>query len=116
MVRCGSGQFHALSPKFNFAKNDSTLSDKNGVQFVSSFHTRFNKIAIQCKGRDGKWTRKLTESPTFFHVCVTSPPDICVNLVFEHIQAASKSVNNLFQSFIVLCEYEYFLISTLIIH
>ena len=55
---------------------------------------RFNKIDIQGKGPGGKWTRKplphwLIVSRTLFHLCVTRPPEICVNFVFKHIHAAS---------------------------
>ena len=46
--------------------------------------TRFNKIAIQDKGPDGKSTRK-----PLWHLCVTRPSEICVNLVFKHIHAAN---------------------------
>ena len=54
---------------------------------------------IHGKGPDGKWTKKmasgqgshwLIESPTIFYQCVTRPPEICVNLVFKHIHAASS--------------------------
>ena len=29
----------------------------------------------------------LIESPTMFHILITRPPEICVNLVFKHIHA-----------------------------
>ena len=53
--------------------------------------TRFNKIAIQGKGPDGKYTRKSLayQEPIVCYLCVTHPPDICVNLVFKDIDAAS---------------------------
>ena len=46
--------------------------------------TRFNNIAIQGKGPDGKWTRKLVvyRQSNMFNLCVTHSPEICVNLVF----------------------------------
>ena len=58
------------------------------IDFLCSI-TRYDKIAIQGKGPDGKWRRKplaYQESNTF-HLCVTRPPDKCVtvNLVFKYI-------------------------------
>ena len=49
----------------------------------------------------------------FLHV--TRPPEIRVNLVFNYSHAASiqSSLDNLFYSFIVLLDNEYFLISSL---
>ena len=44
------------------------------------------------KGQDGKWARKplaYLES-NIFNLCVIHPPEICVNLVFKHIHAASS--------------------------
>ena len=47
-------------------------------------------------------------------ICVTRPPEICVNLVLNTFTLAiTQSVDNLFHSLIVLCENEYFLISNL---
>ena len=53
----------------------------------------FNKMAIQGKGPDGKWTRKplAYRKSNIFHLSVTRPPEIYVNLVFKHIHAASNS-------------------------
>ena len=51
-----------------------------------------------------------------FHLCVTCPSEIFVSFVFKHIDAASIEticVDNLFHSFIILNEDEYFLISNL---
>ena len=52
--------------------------------------TRFNKI--QAKGPDGKWTRKplAYRESNNVHLLITRPPEICVNLVFKHIHAASS--------------------------
>ena len=78
--------------------------------------TRFNKIAIQGKDPDGKWTRKplAYRESTFFCLHVIHPPEICANFVFNYILAASScTIDNLFHSLIVLCENEYFLISNL---
>ena len=80
--------------------------------------TLFNKIAIQGKCPDGKWTRKplAYRGSNIFHVCVICPHEICVNLVFLNIftlLSVTQLVDNLFHSFIVLCENEYFLISNL---
>ena len=54
--------------------------------------TRFNKFAIQAKGPDGKWTRKplAYRESNNVHLLITRPPEICVNLVFKHIHAASS--------------------------
>ena len=56
----------------------------------------FNKIltrfAIQAKGPDGKWTRKplAYRESNNVHLLIARPPEICVNLVFKHIHAASS--------------------------
>ena len=54
--------------------------------------TRFNMTAIHGKGPDGRWTRKplAYRESNVFNLCVTRPPEICVNLVFKHIHAASS--------------------------
>ena len=79
--------------------------------------TRFNKIAIQVKGPDDMSTRKplAYRESNVFRLCVTSPHEICVNLVYKHSHAAAvtQSVHNLFHSFIVIRDNEYFLISNL---
>ena len=50
------------------------------------------RFAIQAKGPDGKWTRKQLayREPNNFHLRVTRPPEICVNLVFKHTHTASS--------------------------
>ena len=78
--------------------------------------TRFNKIA-KAKGQvaSEQGTHWLIQSPTLFSMC-DPPPAICVNLVFNHIRAAravTQYVDNLFHSFIDLCENEYFVKSNL---
>ena len=52
--------------------------------------SHLNKIAIQGKGPDGKWTRKTLayQESNIFNLCVIRPPEICVNLVFKHIFTA----------------------------
>ena len=49
------------------------------------------RFAIQAKGPDGKWTRKplAYRESNNVHLLITRPPEICVNLVFKHIHAAS---------------------------
>ena len=42
--------------------------------------------AQMARGQGNKW---LIDSPKCFHLCVTRPPEICVNLVFKHIHAAT---------------------------
>ena len=60
----------------------------DAAKCVSSL-TRF---AIQAKGPDGKWTRKplAYRESNNVHLLITRPPEICVNLVFKHIHAASS--------------------------
>ena len=50
------------------------------------------RFAIQAKGSDGKWTRKSLayRESNNVHLRVTRPHEICVNLVFKHIHAASS--------------------------
>ena len=56
------------------------------------FNNRFNKIAIQGKDPDGKWTKKplAYRESNIFNLCVIRPHKICVYLVFKHIHAASS--------------------------
>ena len=72
---------------------------------------RFNKIAIQGKGPDGKWTRKSLayRESNIFNLCVIRLPGICVNLVLDvfTLLVVTQSVDNLFHSLIVLCMYAY---------
>ena len=50
------------------------------------------RFAIQAKGPDGKWTRKplAYRASNNVHLLIARPPEICVNLVFKHIHAASS--------------------------
>ena len=50
------------------------------------------RFAIQAKGPDGKWTRKplAYRESNNIHLLIARPPEICVNLVFKHIHAASS--------------------------
>ena len=69
-------------------------------------------FAIQAIGPDGRWTRKplAYRESNNFHLRVRLPPEICVNLVFKHIHAASSyTIRRQIVPFI--CENEYFLIS-----
>ena len=65
---------------------------------VLAIATRLNKIAIYGKSPHSKWTRKWTMKPLAYresdilNICVTRPPEICVNLVFKHIHAASSYI------------------------
>ena len=81
---------------------------------------RFSKVKKIChpnQSPDGKWTRKplAYRESNIVHLRVTRPPEICVNLVLNifTLLAVTQSVDNLFNSFIFLCENEYFLISNL---
>ena len=49
------------------------------------------RFAIRAKGPDGKWTRKplAYRESISVRLRVTRPPEICVQLVFKHIHAAS---------------------------
>ena len=50
------------------------------------------RFAIQAKGPYGKWTRKplAYRESNNVHLLIACPPEICVNLVFKHIHAASS--------------------------
>ena len=56
---------------------------------TTQYLTRF---AIQAKDPDGKWTRKplAYRESNNVHLLIARPPEICVNLVFKHIHAASS--------------------------
>ena len=62
-----------------------------GGKFKKKDLTRF---AIQAKGPDGKWKRKplAYRESNNVHLLITRPPEICVNLVFKHIHAASSYI------------------------
>ena len=64
------------------------LDNLNVCKSVGPDLTRF---AIQAKGPDGKWTRKplAYRESNNVHLLIARPPEICVNLVFKHIHAAS---------------------------
>ena len=66
----------------DYAKNNDMLH-------LTRYLTRF---AIQAKGPDGKWTRKplAYRESNNVHLLIARPPEICVNLVFKHIHAASS--------------------------
>ena len=78
--------------------------------------TRVNKIATKSKTlmAGGKGSHWHSKSPTIINLCVTSHYEIFVNFIFKHsLLAFTQSVDNLFHSFIVHCEDEYFLKSSL---
>ena len=56
------------------------------------FDAGLTRFAIQAKGPDGKWTRKplAYRESNNVHLLIARPPEICVNLVFKHIHAASS--------------------------
>ena len=66
------------------------------LKWTSLEHRRYKiqdtRFAIQAKGPDGKWTRKplAYRESNNVHLLITRPPEICVNLVFKHIHAASS--------------------------
>ena len=103
-------------PNVNYAYTNA--NGPSCLVFTVSHLTRFNKICRPTKGPDGKWTRKplaYRESNTV-HLLITRPPDMCQSTLFLNIftlLAVTQSVDNLFHSFIVLCENECFLMSNL---
>ena len=56
------------------------------------FDGSLTRFAIQAKGPDGKWTRKplAYRESNNVHLLITRPHEICVYLIFKHIQAASS--------------------------
>ena len=86
----------------------------NIVKPLSANKVDLTRFAIQTKDPDGKWTRKplsRVESNNV-HLHVTRPPEYVTTLFFM-LLAFIQSIDDLFYSFIVLCENEYFLISDL---
>ena len=77
-----------LSVYINMKDTGYTTSDNT----VLMCHTIFNMIAIQGKSPDGKWTRKplAYRESNIFNLCVICLPEVCVNLVFKYIHAASS--------------------------
>ena len=81
---------------------------------MTDLTTRFNHIAIQSKDPDGKWTRKpLAYLVSNDYSSVRNTPIYLFNFVFQLIHAATQSVGNVFLSFVVLFENQYFLICNL---
>ena len=62
------------------------------VTSISIYFFILTRFAIQAKGPDGKWTRKplAYRESNNVHLLIARPPEICVNLVFKHIHAASS--------------------------
>ena len=70
--------------------NERTHARRNAL--VPSYLTRdLTRFAIQAKGPDGKWTRKplAYRESISVRLRVTRPSEICVQLLFKHIHAAS---------------------------
>ena len=88
-----SAQNHSAGPLY------VTYTFKKNLRLLSKAKTQM------ASGQGSHW---FIESPEMFHLCVTRPPEICVNLVFKYIHAASISTICKFHSFI-----EYFLIFNL---
>ena len=64
---------------------------------------KLTRFAIQAEGPDSKWTRKplAYRGSNNVNICVICPPEICVNLVFKHIHAASSyTIRRRFDPFI----------------
>ena len=76
------------------SSEQSEQYDANNPQHPSKCQRldSYNKSAIQDNGPDAKWTRKSLayRKSNIFHLCVTRPQEICVNLVFKQIHAASN--------------------------
>ena len=66
--------------------------NKQKKKFMRNSCLPVNKSVAPPKGPDGKWTRKplAYRESNNVHLHVTRPPEICVNLVFKHIHAASS--------------------------
>ena len=108
------------------------LLNKTGWQILSNHNSRLpvlqnlkldffkqdlTRLPAKAQMPSGKGSSWFIESPNIFHLRVTRPPEICVNLVFNlnifMLLAVTQSIDNLVHSYIVLCENEYFLISNL---
>ena len=82
--------------KFNYKKSAILIIRGKYIKNVCHLAFKFNKIltrfVIQAKGPDGKWARKplAYRESNNVHLLITRPPEICVNLVFKHIHAASS--------------------------
>ena len=71
------------------AKTLGDMAEK--LEKMAELMSSSNASDLTAKGPDGKWTRKpLAYRVTIsVHLCVTRPPEICVQLVFKHIHSAS---------------------------
>ena len=76
------------------AQCESCSSDQQEdmIMIQSEHEQDLTRLAIQAKGPEGKWTRKplAYRESNNVHLLITRPPEICVNLVFKHIHAASS--------------------------
>ena len=102
-----------LSKTFSWSTKTRFSSRLCSIAFLLSL-TRF---AIQAKCPDGKWTRKplAYRESNNVHLLITRLLRY-VSTLFLNIftlLAVTQSVDNLFHSFIVLCENECFLMSNL---
>ena len=85
-----SDEVGLLKKGLSFAVTPQSLPIDDLITATELDLTRF---AIQAKGPDGKWTRKplAYRESNNVHLLITRPPEICVNLVFKHIHAASEN-------------------------
>ena len=89
----GCRRLSLLTKADDISQDDSNEhSEGSRRRYTRRCLTIFNKIAIQGKGLDGKWTRKPLDcgGSNIFNLCLIRPPEICINLVFKHIHAASS--------------------------
>ena len=74
--------------------------DVMGLLLFTSFTQDLTRLPPKAKAHtaSGQGRHWLIESPTCFHLYVTRPSEICVNLFFKHIHAASiyQYVDNLY--------------------
>ena len=76
----------------NISPDKEHLSGQKILPAMEKIYQDLIRFAIQAKGPDGKWTRKplAYRESNNVHLLITRPPEICVNLVFKHIHAASS--------------------------
>ena len=68
------------------------INEEDNTKIKNAIDLDLTRFAIQAKGPDGKWTRKplAYRESNNVHLLIACPPEICVNLVFKHIHAASS--------------------------
>ena len=77
---------------FAVGRNKWCIGTHDWCTFTVKSKQDLTRFAIQAKGPDGKWARKplAYRESNNVHLLISRPPEICVNLVFKHIHAASS--------------------------